>query len=138
MSHEKINPPELFSSLQYGFSHAVIHAGGHSGKRTIECAGQVAWDRDCNLIGEGDFAAQAREVFKNLRTVLEAAGATPADVVRLRTYIVDHDQQKLEALGPVMAEFYGDVTPAANTLIGVQALALPGFLIEVEATAVVG
>ena len=67
-----------------------------------------------------------------------AAGATQTNVVRLHTYIVDHDQQKLEALGPVMADCYGDVTPAANTLIGVQALALPGFLIEVEATAVVG
>ena len=134
ISNEKINPPELFSSLQYGFSHAVIH----SGKRTIECAGQVAWDRDCKLVGEGDFAAQARAAFKNLQTVLEAAGATPADVVRLRTYIVDHDQQKLEALGPVMSDFYGSETPAANTLIGVQTLALPGFLIEVEATAVTG
>jgi enamine deaminase RidA (YjgF/YER057c/UK114 family) len=138
MSHEKINPPALFNSLQYGFSHAVAHTDGHSGARTIECAGQVAWDRDCNLVGEGDFAAQAREAFRNVQTVLKAAGATPADVVRLRTYIVDHDMEKLEALGPIMAEFYGEVTPAANTLIGVQALALPGFLIEVEATAVVG
>ena len=61
---------------------------------------------------------------------------TPQDVVRLRTYVVNHSPDKL---GPVSAEivaFYGGATPAANTFLGVQALALPDFLIEIEATAV--
>ena len=64
--------------------------------------------------------------------------STPADVVRLRTYVVDHSPDKL---GPVLAEvaaFYGDATPAPNTFIGVQALALPDFLVEIEAIAAVG
>ena len=71
----------------------------------------------------------------NLKAVLEAAGATPADVVRLRTYVVDHSPEKL---GPVLGEvaaFFGDATPAPNTFIGVACLALPDFLVEIEATA---
>ena len=54
---------------------------------------------------------------------------------RLRTYVVDHSPEKL---GPVTGEilaFYDGVVPAANTFIGVQALALPDFLVEIEATA---
>ena len=87
-------------------------------------------------MGAGDLTAQTRHALANLRQVLASAGATPADVVRLRTYVVNHTPDKL---GPVCAEiaaFYGDAAPAANTFIGVQALALPDFLIEIEADAV--
>ncbi len=69
--------------------------------------------------------------------MLAEVGATPADVVRLRTYVVNHSPEKL---GPVTAEiaaFYGDALPAANTFIGVQALALPDFLVEIEAIAAI-
>lgn len=133
MTHEKINPPGMYDAVQYGFSHAV----GHKGARTIECAGQVAWDSQCNLVGEGDLGAQVRQVFANLAEVLNAAGASPADVVRMRTYLVDYNPDMLGVIGPAIAEFFGDVTPPANTLLGVQALALPGFLVEIEMVAVV-
>jgi len=123
----------MYDSVQYGFSHAVAHRG----KKTIELAGQVAWDADCNLVGEGDLAAQAKQVFQNLRQVLAVAGAGPADVVRLRTYIVDYTPDMLDVIGSEIAAFYDGAVPAANTLIGVQSLALPGFMIEVEAVAVV-
>lgn len=69
--------------------------------------------------------------------MLAAAGATPADIVRIRTYVVDHTSDKLGIAGPELAAFRGKAPPAPNTWIGVQALALPGFLIEIEATAVV-
>lgn len=133
MTAERLNPPEMYSSVEYGFSHAVVSTGA----RMIHCAGQVAWDRDHNLVGEGDLAAQAEKSLSNLKAVLAAAGATPADVVRLRTYIVDHTPDKLMTIAPAMQAFYGDALPAANTVVGVPALALPGFLIEIEATAVV-
>lgn len=133
MSAERLNPPDLYTSVEYGFSHAVVSKGA----KTIHCAGQLAWDKYHNLVGENDLAAQAEQAFANLKTVLTAAGATPADVVRLRTYIVDHTPDKLGMIAPAMQAFYGDVLPAANTVVGVPALALPGFLIEVEATAVV-
>ena len=131
MTRKAINPDSLYGSVQYGFSHAVKSAGG----TTIHCAGQVAWDKDYQLVGKGDVAVQARQALKNLKEVLAAAGATPADVVRIRTYVVNHSPDLLGPVGAAMAEFRGDVIPAANTWIGVQSLALPDFLIEIEATA---
>jgi len=133
MHNQKINPPALYNSVAYGFSHASLQTGG----RTLHCAGQTAWDADYNLIGPGDLAAQARQALANLRAVLAEAGATPADIIRLRTYVVNHSPEKLAIVGPEMAAFYGDATPAPNTWLGVQALALPEFLIEIEATAAV-
>lgn len=134
MTKETINPEALFASLQMGFSHAVKSTG----KVTIHCSGQVAWDKDNNLVGAGDVGVQARQVLANLKVVLEDAGAQVSDVVRLRTYVVNHNPALLEPIGQAIGEFYGDAVPAANTWIGVQALALPDFLIEIEATAEIG
>lgn len=134
MRAQKINPPGLYDSVKYGFSHAALQQGGS----VLQLAGQVAWDNEGKLVGAGDLAAQTRQALANIRAVLAAAGASPADVLRLRTYVVNHTPDKL---GPVLgeiAQFYGDATPAPNTLIGVSALALPEFLIEIEAAAVVG
>ncbi|WP_033073683.1 RidA family protein [Sphingopyxis sp. MWB1] len=131
MTNRRINPAALYDALGYGFSHAAIHQSGH----ILQLAGQVAWDKDCNVVGAGDVAAQTRQALANLSAVLAEAGATPADVVRLRTYVVDHHPDKL---GPILGEiaaFYCDAVPAPNSFIGVQALALPDFLVEIEATA---
>jgi len=133
MRAEKVNPPGLYDSVRYGFSHAARQRGGS----VLHLAGQVAWDKDGTLVGAGDLAAQARQALANIRAVLAAAGASPADVLGLRTYVVNHSPEKL---GPVLGEiagFYGEATPAPNTFIGVSALALPEFLIEIEAIAVV-
>lgn len=134
MAAERLNPPGLYDPVQYGFSHASVTEGG----RTVHLAGQVAWDANYNVVGVGDLAAQTRQALANLAAVLAAAGATPADVARIRTYVVDHSPDKLGTVGAELAAFWGDTTPAPNTLIGVQSLALPDFLIEIEAVAVVG
>jgi enamine deaminase RidA (YjgF/YER057c/UK114 family) len=131
---EHINPETLYDAIGYGFSHASLQNGG----RTIHLAGQVAWDAQCNVIGVGDIAAQTRQALANLKEVLAAAGATPADIVRLRTYVVDHKPENLGIVLPEIGAFYAGATPAPNTFIGVQALALPDFLIEIEATAAIG
>lgn len=131
MTREAINPDALYGSVQYGFSHAVRSQG----TTTIHCAGQVAWDKDYNVVGGGDIGAQARQALANLKTVLAEAGAGVADVVRMRTYVVNHKPEYLQPVGAAIAEFYGDTAPAANTWIGVQSLALPDFLIEIEVTA---
>ena len=55
-----------------------------------------------------------------------ARGRRPADVVRMRTYAVGHTPDKLQAIGPAIADFFGDAAPAANTLVGVAALAAAG------------
>lgn len=133
MPIQRINPASLYGSVQYGFSHATLQDGG----RTLHLAGQVAWDKDYRVVVPGDLGAQTRQALANLRTVLAEVGATPADVVRLRTYIVDYSPDMLGVIGPELGAFYGDALPAPNTLLGVAALALPDFMIEIEATAYV-
>lgn len=133
MTRETINPAAMYDSLQYGFSHATKTQG----ETVIHCAGQLAWDKNGQLVGENDLAKQTEQVFKNLHTVLQAAGATPADVVRMRTYIVNLEPSHLEVVGQAIGHFYGEVIPPANTLVGVQSLAMPDLLIEIEVTAIV-
>ena len=133
MPATRINPPDMYDSLSYGFSHATSSEPG----RLLHLSGQVAWDKDHNVVGAGDLAAQARQALANLKDVLASQGCTPADLVRIRTYVVDHTPEKLGPVAGELMAFYGDATPAANTWIGVQALALPDFLIEIEATAVI-
>jgi len=131
MTNETVNPESLYPSIQMGFSHAVKTER----KISIHCSGQVAWDKDCNLVGANDVGAQAKQALDNLKIVLSEAGAQVSDIVRLRTYVVNHNPALLEPIGKAIGEFYGSTTPAANTWIGVQALVLPEFLIEIEATA---
>ncbi|HEC01480.1 MAG TPA: RidA family protein [Sphingomonadales bacterium] len=133
MSRDVVNPESMYRTVEYGFSQATTSTC----RKTIHCAGQVAWNKDYIVVGSDDLAAQCTQVFKNLKEVLAAAGATPKDVVRMRTYVVNYSPDKLEIIGPAIAAFYGDVLPAANTLLGVTALAMPDFLIEVEVTAMV-
>lgn len=131
MTNTKINPASLYDSLAFGFSHAAVQEGG----RTLHLAGQVAWDKDAAVVGAGDLAAQTRQALANLTAVLAELGATPADIVRLRTYVVDHSPDKLGVVLGEVGAFYGDAVPAPNTFLGVAALALPDFLVEIEATA---
>jgi len=132
MKSEAINPPSVFRSLEHGFSQAVVT----SGRRTLYVSGQTAWDPQKQIVGGADLEAQARQAFTNLQAVVEAAGGTLADVVSLRIYIVDYRREELAAVGLGVREFFtGQIKPAA-TWVGVAALADPGCLIEVEATAV--
>jgi len=101
----------------------------------VYCAGQTANDKDMNFIGAGDFKAQFEATLENVRIALAAAGAAPSDVVSIRTYIVDYTPDYLDTINSGMNAFFGDNLPVA-TLIGVQALALPHFMCEVEVTAV--
>jgi 2-iminobutanoate/2-iminopropanoate deaminase len=132
VTKERINPPSVFRSLDHGFSQGVAATG----RRTLYVSGQTAWDAKKQLIGASDLRAQARQALLNLRNVVEASGGTLGDVVSLRIYIVAYEAHKAEAVASAFREFFsGDATPA-STWVGVAALADPGFLIEVEAIAV--
>lgn len=133
MANNRINPDSMYNSLVYGFSHAAVQTSG----KTVHLAGQVAWDKDCAIVGGDDLAAQTRQTLANIKTVVEAAGGTIADIVRLRIYVVNHSPDKLGVVLPEVGAFFGDITPPPNTFLGVQALALPDFLIEIEATAAI-
>ena len=132
MPKEYINPPSLFRSRDHGFSQAVAA----SGTRTVYISGQTAWDANRQLVGGTDLADQARQAFRNLQTVVEASGGTISDVVSLRIYVVNYGPAKAEAVGTALRESFTGPGKPATTWIGVVSLADPGFLIEIEATAV--
>ena len=132
MPKEYINPPSLFRSGEHGFSQAVAA----SGTRTLYVSGQTAWDANRQLVGGTDLAAQAKQAFQNLQTVVEAAEGSITDVVSLRIYVVDYRPEKAEAVGDALRETFRGPAKPATTWIGVVSLADPGFLIEIEAVAV--
>jgi reactive intermediate/imine deaminase len=107
------------------YSHGIVTTG-----RLLFVAGQVALDQEGNLVGEGDAAAQARQVLTNLKSVVEEAGGRMDDVARTTLYLT-----RLEDRGPV-AEVRKEFFPApapANTLLVVASLAAPEFLVEIDA-----
>ncbi|HJZ34347.1 MAG TPA: RidA family protein [Hyphomicrobiaceae bacterium] len=97
-------------------------------------SGQVAYDAKGQPAHPGDFAAQARAVYSAVKAQVEAGGGTLSNVVKLTTYLVDIRHRN--ELAAIREEFFGKKAPA-STLVGVSALALPGWLIEVEAIAVI-
>jgi len=108
-----------------------------TGRRTIYTAGQVAIDEHGALVGSGDLAAQTAQAMRNVGRALAAAGATYADIVKLTTYVVNYQPEQRAVIGQARAPFFAGATPPASTLVGVAALALPGWLVEIEAVAVV-
>ena len=131
MKRKIVMPASVYQTAQFGFSQAVVQETA----RTLHVSGQVAWDRDYKIVGDGDLGTQTRQALANLKAVLAEAGATPADVLRMRIYVVGYSPEKFPSIGPEIAAFYGGAEPGASTLIGVQALARPEFLIEIEADA---
>lgn len=112
-----------------------------TGSRTVFVAGQVGWDAATGAVAGPDLAAQTAQCYLNVARALEEVGASFDDVVRLTVYLVDWTPDK-------MPELVAGIARAAATLgiepprppltgIGVAALAEPGLLVEVEATAVV-
>jgi len=100
---------------------------------TLYISGQVSQDKRGNIVGKGDFAAQARQVMKNLDAMVKAGGGTLADVVKLTFYLTDVRYR--QDMIPIREEFFGPKLPA-STLITTPALVHPDFLLEVEAIAV--
>jgi 2-iminobutanoate/2-iminopropanoate deaminase len=98
---------------------------------TIYVSGIVPVDADGTVVGD-DVVAQARQVFAIMGRVLEAAGATPADVVKVTVYLLDIDDRP--RINPVRQAFFGDARPA-STLVEVSRLAVPGARLEIEAIA---
>lgn len=110
------------------------HAVSVEGKRLICLSGQLAWDKDGNLVGPGDMRAQFRQVGENLKAALEAAGAGLADVVKTNTYVTDMDA--FFTCVDIRAEYFGPGFPTSTT-VEVSRLAVPGAMIEIEMVAVV-
>jgi enamine deaminase RidA (YjgF/YER057c/UK114 family) len=126
----RINPPELDTPPGYS---QVIEV---SADRMIFIAGQTALDREGNLVGKNDFAAQATQVFRNLAVALQASRCTAANLVKLTVFLTDMDN--LGSYREARNRFFASVTPPATpavTLVEVSRLYGADFLIEIEAIA---
>ena len=113
------------------YSQAVKVTGAQT---ILYLAGQVAYDDKGGPAHRGDFIAQARAVFQNVKAQVEAGGGTIQNIVKINTYLTDIRHRA--DLGPVREEIFGKKGPA-STLVAVAALAHPDWLIEVEAVAVI-
>lgn len=100
------------------------------GGRTIYLAGQVAFDRDRNIIG-GDVVAQARQALRNMKTAVEAAGGALSDIVQITLHIVDYTPDQLNPIAGTLLEFFPPDRLPANTLVAVSSLSVQGLLIEI-------
>ncbi|MYY10301.1 RidA family protein [Streptomyces sp. SID4919] len=121
-------PDGVFPATAY--THVVLGTG-----RFVAISGQLALDEDGNLVGTGDPAAQARQIFTNLGRCLAAAGAGFDDVVKL-TYFVT-DIRNLAAVREVRGDFLDPARLPASSAVQVGALVGPEFLMEIEAYAII-
>jgi len=122
-----LNPPTLATPPGYTHVVAVTNA------RMIYVAGQVALDAAGQLVGPGDFRAQAAQVFENLKAALEAVGACFDDVIKLNIYVVDIAH--LPVLREIRGAYINTQRPPASTAVQVSSLAREEFLLEIEAVA---
>jgi len=125
----------------WDWSVPVSFSQGWKVGNLIFVGGQVAFDENRNIIGEGDIEAQTRAVFENIKKVLNEVGADMKDIVKFNTYYVN------DAEGEEVNEFWRKMTKVrleylpepgpAGTAVRVEGFATDGLLIEVEAIAVV-
>ena len=130
MEQRKINPWNWQN--QYAFSQAIEVSGAN---RILYCAGQTSVDAEGRPVHVGDMRKQIELALQNLETVLEAAGLTLSDVVRLNYYTTNVDSF-FEAYDAATSRLARANCQPASTLLGVARLAFPELLIEIEATAV--
>src|ERR1700675_3239837 len=129
-SIKRISPPEL--GTPPGYSQIIEVSAG----RIIFIAGQTALDRDGNVVGKSDFAAQAAQVFRNLTSACEASACTAANLVKLTVFLTD--MNNLGVYREARNRFFASMTPPAApavTLVEVSKLYGTDFMIEIEAIA---
>ena len=125
-----VRPEHGIHPLPWPYSHG-IKVGN-----LLFIAGQVALDEELRIVGPGDAEAQARQTWKNIQTVVEAAGGKITDVVRVTTYVAD--LADVEAIHKVRREVFPDGDYPTATVVQAAKLGLPGLLLETEAFAVIG
>jgi enamine deaminase RidA (YjgF/YER057c/UK114 family) len=125
-----INPPQL--AKPRGFNHGIVCTGG----RILFLAGQDASDANGVICAPGDLLAQYEQVVKNLQAVVEAAGGTLADIVKLNLFVTDRDayRAQLKQLGAIHRAYFGPHYPTM-ALLEVKGLFQPDALIEMEGIA---
>ena len=132
MAKEFFSPATLPPPV--GYSHIAKVSKG----TLIYLAGQVSSDPSGKLVGEGNFEAQAEQVFRNLKIAVEAAGASMTDIVKMNIYLVaEVGQAEVPKMRAIRDRYVNVEKPPASTLVVVSRLARPGWLIEIEAVAAI-
>ncbi|MBI4456351.1 MAG: RidA family protein [Acidobacteria bacterium] len=135
MNIKIVNPSSVAPPIG-AYSHAFT-LDTNSVSKICFVSGQVAVDRQGNLVGKGDFRAQYLMAYENLRNVLSAEGATFDNIVQLRTYLTRHEN--VHKFIDIRKETYPQWFPTGkyppNTLLIIDSLVWPDLLIEVEAVA---
>jgi enamine deaminase RidA (YjgF/YER057c/UK114 family) len=131
MTLNQINPADL--PVPSTYSQVVVARGS----RMVFIAGQEPEDVHGDLVGAGDLAAQAHQVFANLGRALSAGGARPDQVVKITIFVVGHRREYLPVIEEARVALFGDHKPV-DTLVGIETLSNPEYLIEVDAIAVMG
>jgi enamine deaminase RidA (YjgF/YER057c/UK114 family) len=125
-NREVTNPSELHPAP--GFSHIALAKGS----RLAFVAGQLALDKDFGIVGGDDLGLQTEAAMRNLGTALAEIGATFDDVVRRTIYTTSPTE--FNTITAAIESVQGSTEHPAQTIAGVTGLALPGLLIEIEAT----
>jgi enamine deaminase RidA (YjgF/YER057c/UK114 family) len=128
MKKEHFNPASWQEKFGYVQGLRVDDA-----QRLLFVAGQIALDDNGDVVGEGDFEAQTRQVFTNMGRVLELAGMSFENLVQIGGFLTDIGQ--LPTYARVRDEFVNTDAPPASTTVQVTSLALPALLVEVNAIA---
>ncbi len=127
MKREAIHPAGLVKRPVYC---DVVKAGN-----TVYIAGQLSRDEHGNIVGAGDFQTQAEKVFENLQLALKSVKGSLRDIVSTTAYVTN--MAYLPILAEVLTKYFGTEAPPNFTIVTVSSLALPEFLLEMQAIAVV-
>jgi enamine deaminase RidA (YjgF/YER057c/UK114 family) len=128
------NPETMAKPTAAGYSQVAEVTGG----KIVYIAGQVALDKNGNLVGKDDFHAQVEQTFKNLKAAVEATGGDFDNVIKLNYYCVTSvDPSQVAAVREIRDKYVNTVNPPTSTFVFVPRLVRPEWLIEVEAVAVV-
>lgn len=123
MARRVVNPPELKDSQRFKYNHAIVEDG------RLYTSGQVGMDAESNVVGD-DVESQARKAFENLGVLLDAVGKDYSDIAKVTSYVVDIRENR-DGYAKVYREFVEQPYPC-HTMLGVEALAFPEYLCEVE------
>jgi 2-iminobutanoate/2-iminopropanoate deaminase len=124
---DSFNPPDLWQPFG-AFAMMKIQGAG----QIVHLKGQVALDKDGQIVDKKDMRAQLRKVLEDIRSVLASVGGTMADVISLTHYVTDIEQ--FMAAGDIRKEFFAEPFPITTT-VEVSRLYRPDLLIEITAMA---
>lgn len=130
---QRLDPPELAPPVKGVYTQISIVPTG----RLAFVSGQVAIDEKGELVGPGDYGAQATQCFRNIKAAIAAVGATPAQVAKMTLNIVNHRDELVDVIFAAGRTVFGDDWPiCASIFLGVQALGSSDWLVEIDVVVV--